>query len=122
MDKMVWNVYVENFNRKCIEPYNILNHSSFSADIEKAYKKHKDDFDAFSEAVKRSLMYYYWSKAEWEIILGPWCGAKSGKDMEIKVDVYDQVMLNWETFIKYVWEQAHKRKTSKKRSKDEKES
>ena len=122
MDKMIWNVYVENFNGKRIEPFNVFQHSGFINDIEKAYKKHKNDFDAFSEAVKRSLIYYYWAKAEWEIIIGPWCSAKFSKDMEIKVDVYDQVMLNWETFIKYVWEQAHKRKTSKKRSKDEKES
>ena len=114
MRDMTWNVYVEDFNGKRIEPYNVFMHHGFTEDIKKAYKEHKDDFDAFSEAVKRSLMYYYWSKAEWEIILGPWCGARFSKDMEIKVDVYDQIMLNWEPFIKYVWDQAHARKTQTK--------
>ena len=46
-------------------------------------------------------MYYFWSKAEWEIILSPWCGGRDTKD--IKIDVYDQVMNNWDIFVDYVF-------------------
>ena len=114
MQKMVWNVYYEDFNGKEIKPFNIFDHYSFNEDVKKIYKKHKDDFDTFSKEVESSLMYYFWSKAEWEIILGPWIGATHHKEeMEKKIDVYDQVKLNWDIFIKYVWDQAHARKTKK---------
>lgn len=111
MHKMVWNVYVENFNKKEIEVYNIFDHVSFDNGVKKAYKQHKDDFDAFAESVKRELMYYFWSKCEWEIILSDW--PPSGKFDVKKVSVYDQIMLNWETFIHYVWDMAHMRKNAK---------
>ena len=47
-------------------------------------------------------MYYYWSKCEWEIILSAW---PSRKDFnEEKIDVFDQINLNWDRFADYVWE------------------
>lgn len=48
-------------------------------------------------------MYYFWSKCEWEIILSDFPPSK--KFQEKKVDVYEQVMLNWDIFINYVWNQ-----------------
>ena len=108
MQDMEWYVYVEDFNRNQIRKHNVFNHYYFMDDIKKIYKKHKNDFDTFSKEVKSSLMYYYWSKAEWEIIISSWPERKDFK--EEKIDVYDQVMLNWDSFIKYVWEQAHARK------------
>ena len=60
------------------------------------------------EAVHGSLFYYYRSKCEWEVIVSSW--PPSDRVPERKVDVYDQVMLNWDVFIGYVWEQAHARK------------
>lgn len=119
MQKMVWNVYYENFNGREIQSCNIFDHYSFSEDVKKIYKKYKDDFDTFSKEIKSSLMYYFWSKAEWEIIIGPWCGQNRIPDAKIKVDVYDQVMLNWDIFINYVWDQCHARKTPE-RKKNEK--
>ena len=103
-----WNVYYGNFNAKQIEVHNIFNHYGFVEDCKKYAKKYngkKDpegDFEKFSESVRRSLMYYYWSKCEWEIILSGW--PQSDRFREEKVDVYDQVMLNWDVFIRYLWE------------------
>ena len=56
---------------------------------------------AFFSLGLKNTMYYYWSKCEWEIIVGPWCGGRDTK--EIKIDVFDQVMYNWEHFLEYVW-------------------
>lgn len=109
---MEWYVYTEDFNKKCIVKHNVFEHARFSEDIKKIYKKHKDDFGAFSEEVRKSLRYYYWSKCEWEIILSSW-PQRAGFSEE-KIDVYDQVMLNWDQFIKYVWEMSHARRTAKK--------
>ena len=111
MRDMTWNVYVENFNMGHIDVYNIFDHYSFDKGVKEAYKKYKNDFEAFSEAVRRELMYYFWSKCEWEIILSDW--PPSGDFDNKKISVYDQVMLNWDAFIAYVWTMAHTRKNAK---------
>lgn len=49
-------------------------------------------------------MYYFWSKTEWEVIVSPWVG-KGGDE---KIDVYDQLKLNWDKFVDYVWSEVHK--------------
>ena len=43
----------------------------------------------------------FWAKAEYEVIISLWCGGKNTKD--IKVDIYTQVMNNWNVFLDYVW-------------------
>ena len=72
----------------------------------KRNKKHKTK-EAFAEALRRSLMYYFWSKCEWEVLISPWCGSK--KNETIKVDVYWQVMNNWDHFLDYVWNAKRRR-------------
>lgn len=109
MRDMHWRVIVEDFNGRRIVDYDIFEHCSFAEDVRKAYKKHRTDFDAFSEKVRGSLFYYYRSKCEWEVIVGAWVA--SDRTPERKVDVYEQVMLNWDVFIRYVWHQAHARKS-----------
>jgi len=114
-EDMEWYVYVEGINSHCIEKYNIFKHYRFMDDIKKIYKKHKDDYDTFCEEVCKSLQYYFWSKCEWEIILSDW--PPSDTFEELKVDVYDQVMLNKDVFMKYVWDMAHERKKPKRKEK-----
>lgn len=109
-----WNVYVSNFNGKRIETDNIFEHGGFIKDCQEAYKKHKDDKDAFLEDVRRSLMYYYWSKTEWEIIISHWPPRESAQDL--KIDVFDQVMLNWPIFSEYVWNNRDEFKVRRKRN------
>lgn len=101
---MEWNVFYENFNGRKIESYNIFRHYSFYEDCKKAAKKYKDDRESFEKHIKSSLMYYYWSKCEWEIVLSSWPSGDRTPDR--KIDVYDQVMLNWKPFIDYVWAHA----------------
>lgn len=112
MRDMEWYVYVEDMNCRNITAYNIFRHGRFMDDVQKIYKRYKDDFEVFSLEIKKSLQYYFWSKAEWEIILSDWPPSNSFQGK--KIDVYDQVMLNWDVFIRYVWEMAHARKVSKK--------
>lgn len=98
---MKWNVYFHNFNTNKIEEYNIFNHSSFRYEVKQLIKKYKDK-DTFIEKLKSELMYYFWKKSEWEVIVSPWVGRK--EPCNIKIDVYDQVMLNWNVFADYVWD------------------
>ena len=75
-------------------------------DLQKHYKKQKTK-EAFAEALRRSLMYYFWSKCEWEVLISPWCG--SINNVAINVDVYWQVMNNWDHFLDYVWNAKRRR-------------
>jgi hypothetical protein len=109
-----WNVYVGDFNGKRIETDNVFDHAGFVRDCQETYKKHKDDKGAFLEAVRRSLMYYFWSKCEWEIIISHWPPRKDAQDL--KIDVYDQVMLNWPIFSEYVWNNRDEFKVRRKRN------
>lgn len=105
---MEWNVYVGNFNSRKIEVHNVFNHLRFVRDLTKELKKiEKSDAseekkkDDFAEAMRKELMYYYWSKCEWEVIVSHWPQGKDDRDE--KIDVYDQVRLNWDKFVDYVW-------------------
>ena len=111
MRDMEWYVFVEDFNNRKIYKYNVFNHSRYLEDIKKIYKKHRNDFDTFTEEVRRTTMYYYWSKCEWEIILSSWPPRPDFN--ESRIDVYDQIMMNWNVFIKYVWDMCHARKDRK---------
>lgn len=108
MRDMHWFVYVDDFNMKRIVEYDIFKHHSFAGDVGRAYKKHRNDFDAFAEKVRGLLFYYYCSKCEWEVIVGAWVARD--RTPERKVDVCEQVMLNWDVFIEYVWTRCHERK------------
>ena len=93
-----WYVYRYNINKKRIEKYNIFNHGSFAKDIENIIEE--DPFD-IEKRIKKILLYYFWSKAEWEIIISPFIGEETEA---VKIDVYNQVMNNWEHFSNYVWQ------------------
>lgn len=98
---MEWNVYHYNSNKNKIELYNIFDHYSFNKYIKKAARECfiKEDF---IEQLQSELRYYFWSKAEWEVLVSPWVGGDREKDT-VKIDVYDQVMMNWDKFTEYVW-------------------
>lgn len=96
-----WNVYVDDFNAKEIGTYDIMQNSRFVEDARKAIKE-CETRDEFAERIRRDLMYYFWSKCEWEIILSDW--PPSGQ-VEKKIDVFDQVMLNFDVFVDYLWEE-----------------
>jgi hypothetical protein len=99
--KLEWNVYTENVNRRKIEVFNIFDHVYFLRDCAKAAKK-AETIEDFAKLVSRELHYYYWSKCEWEIILTSWPERQDFNNR--KVDVCSQVMLNWDRFIQYLWD------------------
>lgn len=135
---LMWNVLVEDINRREIYSHNIFDHVRFVTDLVKDYNRLKrlekdkriEDFEAaFVERIKRNLMYYYCSKAEWEVVVTSWPPYMSLEEVDKvnneigkyekeyghkpyithfspavgeKIDVYDQVMLNWDIFVEYV--------------------
>lgn len=93
-----WYVYYYDSNAQKIIKWNIFNHGSFKNEVDKILqeKLNKEDF---SGKLKREVMYYMWSKCEYEIILSSWIGRAD----DIKIDVYDQIMMNFDRFVDYCW-------------------
>ena len=127
---LVYNVYLEDCNSREIIVYNIFNHSRFYEDLIKIKKTNGETFESFSQAVKSLLLYYFWSRSEYEIVLTSWPPYIESKELdritaekedfkknngffyrssvnlsvEEKISIYDQVLLNWDIFIKYLWD------------------
>ncbi len=97
-----FNVFIENDSRTGFRIFNVFNHYSFAKDLKENVKTNGRDRAAFEERLKMLLMYYFWSKCEYEIIVSSW--PPSDKIRKEKVDAYDQVMMNWDIFRDYVWE------------------
>lgn len=131
--KLEYYVYYHNFNGRSIEKFNIFDHGRFFEDVKKDLKKYADK-EEFSERLRGHLFYYFGSKCEWEVVITSWVPhitmseldrlneerEKTLKkynrepyrlyvnpDVGEKQDVYEQVMLNWDLFVDYVW--SHKK-------------
>ena len=98
-----WYVYRYNSNKNKIEPFNIFRQVGFAEDVDKARKKYKVR-DEFIEQVRKGLMYYFWSKSEYELIIQlednrvfllPWCGCRNPEEVAIEADKSD---FDWEDF------------------------
>lgn len=124
---MIWNVYRENFNGKCIETWNVFKHGAFKADVDRAlalYREGKYDWQQFSNAIRSSAQYYFWSKSEHEVVITSWppyidheeyeritrevaeYGSRYYFNVEPtcaeKIDIFDQLQLNWDSFVRYI--------------------
>lgn len=122
-------MYIHDFNGGKFKEYNIFNHGRFYEDVKKSLKRCKTK-EEFASEFKKDLQYYFWSKCEWEIVLTsfptrvskeelkrmnaefgekteqyghePYCVGVS-LDVEEKIDVYQQCMLNFDILVDYVW-------------------
>lgn len=99
---MEWNVYYHDFNRNEIITFNIFRHYRFTEDVKKLIKDTMIDKAKFTERLRSELMYNFWSKCEYEVVIVPFVG-RDRKETGIKIDIYEQVMLNWDRFVDYVW-------------------
>lgn len=123
MNDMIWNVYNHDINRGKIKTFNVFKHHSFREDVEKLLKEDLT-YDEFFERLNRIAQYYFWSKAEYEMVITSWVPHIDNEELDRinkereeyprylahhvnldvgeKVDFYDQLHLNWEQFVKYV--------------------
>ena len=126
---MTWNVYVRDSNGREIKVFNIFDHHSFRESVIKLKRK-KFPKEVFAEMLKREVMYYFWSKYEYEVVVTSFPPYIDKKELDRlnaeyeeynikwghyplrmdvrpeiggKIDIYAQVMLNWDVFVDYVW-------------------
>ena len=130
---MIWNVYRENFNRGVIVKYNIFDNISFADDIIKLLNEGitKDDFE---DKLRQVLFYYFGGKTEYETVITSWpvyinrtefyrlyndfgqykirnCfpyKINIAPEVGKKVSICDQVLMNWEQFVEYLWSNKDK--------------
>lgn len=95
--KPTWNVYIAYDE---VKQFNIFDHSHFLKECCKAFAECKYNKDVFAKMVESELRYWYWSKCEWELVISGFVR----NNIERKIDVYEQVMLNWDSFVDYLWE------------------
>ena len=103
----VWNVFIEDVNTKDIVTYNIFDHCGFNKDcievLDKWFTHEIDNRDAFKDIIRRLLLYYFWAKTEWQVIISE---VPPGlRKIEKKISVYDQMMLNFDIFIDVICNQ-----------------
>ena len=104
-----WNVIVE-WNGE-VEFHNVFAHWRLWEDLCKLRKKFgkrnatEEDRAEFEKQTRHFLMYYYWSKCEWEIVAtGFPCFIIDGQlRFGRKLDVWEQVEANWARFFDYLW-------------------
>lgn len=102
MVDLKWNVYLSSFSHGDIKEFNVFDHNRFNNEVQDLLLKKDISKEEFAEELRHSAMYYFWSKAEYEVIISPWLNPrKEGKDL--KIDVYSQLKMNWELFVDYVW-------------------
>lgn len=98
--KMCWNVWYHDFNGKKIISRNIFNlNCKFAAEMWNLMEGKFDKDKTFEEELDSILMWCYWSKSEYEVVISPFA---VHPEVDIKVDIYSQVKLNWEQFVCYV--------------------
>lgn len=136
--KLVWNVFYEDFNDRK-NPIKVINLFEFNWVFLKngllyAKKHYANDYIKFADHIRSHLQYEYWSRCEYETIITTWpCMISREEALEFKdeldeypdhymynlpvpghkIDVYTQVMMNWDRFIDYVWN--NKRLITKKK-------
>ena len=138
---LVWNVYDYHFAVPELRIFNVCNNSNFLKYVYKLLDKDMPK-EEFAELLRREVLYYYWAKTEWECIItdtepkirrNELCRILSecyeqlpkshptprhfciNLDDAYKLDVYSQIMLNWDEFVDYVWQYS---KTAKKLKKE----
>lgn len=100
-----WNVYVYNCNQDKIEVRNIFDHGCFRNELKNMARKNLTK-EEFSERLKSELLYYFWSKTEYELLIKitednhlfliPWCGCREPE--KVKIDVTGETDFDWRSF------------------------
>lgn len=102
MNKLQYNVFYFNFNHQKVEVFNIFNHYGFMLSAKKVLLQ-CNNIKQFSDEIKIKAKYYFWSKCEWEILISPWVGCAKPETATKKIDVYNQLEINWDIFVTYLW-------------------
>ena len=134
--ELVWNVLKEDINSCKIYAFNVFDNSYIRERLYEVYKENRFSFKHFKEKARIVLMSEFWARSQHEVIITSWPPyiekselIKLNKELEQhpdqyrfsvnlsvaeKVDVFSQLAINWELFMKYVWKNKKLLKEIKK--------
>ena len=134
--ELVWNVLKEDINNCKIYVFNVFDNSYICERLYEVYKENRFSFKHFKEKARIVLMSEFWARSQHEVIITSWPPyiekselIKLNKELEQhpnqyrfsanlsvaeKVDVFSQLAINWELFMKYVWKNKKLLKEVKK--------
>ena len=96
---MEWYVLLHDFNKDKIISYNIFNNSK----LDKELKELKENFiskENFVSELDKILRWCFWSKSEYEIVVGDLF--EKDLDKYEKIDVYQQLKPNLNALADYI--------------------
>ena len=97
---MNWYVILEDNGH--FKPWNVFNNRRFKEAIDTdVFAVPELSRDEVSELLRRFAQWQFWSRCEYEMLLYPW--PKGDRDCGYKIDVFEQLELNWEHFVDYVY-------------------
>lgn len=98
-----WLVTNFDCNAQVIKYYDVL---KYREDFIKKLKKKCETKEEFAEKMRREMMWMYWSRSEWEMIievddnnrvwLNPWVGCYESQN--VRIDVTDREDFDWRGF------------------------
>lgn len=101
-----WKVKIFDINSQQIKDYDIL--KGHYKDFVKNLKKNCANKEEFSKAMDREMMWMFWSRSEYELILEldennhiwlePWVGCREPEN--VRIDVTDDTSFDWQGFLK----------------------
>lgn len=117
-----WNVLLEDINKKEIVTYNIFKGGHYEK-IAKEIKTTVKTKEEFAEGFRIKLMSQFWCRSEYEIVVTSWPPYINKEELDRltaepedaqyktyiklavgkKLDIYEQLRMNWTSFIDYVW-------------------
>ena len=129
---MKWNVILQNPPSNNLGIYNVFDYYSFRNDVKELFIKQYDK-EKFIDELDLIAHYHFSEKVEWETIFTTWPpyidkeeierivtdyhikrkpGAPLPDRLDVrpdhmrKIDVYDQLKVNWHRFSDYVWKEC----------------
>ena len=115
-----WNVLFEDFNKKEIAYYDIFKGGHFEK-LAREIKSRVSTKEEFIEEFRIKLMSLFWARSEYEVVVTSWPPYIDKEELDRlnqedikyrtnvnltvgrKIDIYDQLQMNWNQFIDYVW-------------------
>lgn len=104
MMELEWNVFLYDGCRNNGMPrkFNIFNNTSFSKRINELFATPELTREEIEKEVEVAARWQFWSRCEYEFILLSW--PTGPKEAGYKMDVFEQLKMNWDRFIDYIWD------------------
>lgn len=94
-----WKVLNYDINKSKVVDYEVFN-TKYEEELKKARKNKKFiDRESLKEYLRKDFQYYFWSKTEYEIMVG---GLSEKFNIPEKIDVYRQLLMNLDRITDYV--------------------